>query len=238
MPHWTRPPVLAPPRRAVVLAVSVVLVLVGCSSGGDDDGSPASEVPDAGSSAGTVPRVVSDLVGEGEQVCADEEGDLTQSASADVSPAVPQPGLDLVEARARLDGERLSVTFETAGPVRSEQQPEFVLFVGLVDDLNGFEVRVAPEPDGVWVASLLPRGVGVNQPVVLPTAAVTAIDTTVEAVIPVDQLPDIGPNQPVVYGSSGLVVDEAGTFLDRRGEPVDSDAEAARAFEECLTFGQ
>lgn len=225
-------------RAVAVVAVIAATGLAGCSSGEEDGAVSTSAVTGAGPGSGSAPGVVSDLVGEGEQVCADEEGDLSQSADTLVAPAVPQPGLDLLEARARLDGERLALSFSVVGPIRPEQEPEFVLFIGLVDDLNGFEVRVAPDPDGVWVTSLLARGVGVNEPAVLPTAEVTVTASTAEAVVPRDQLPDIGPNQMVVYGSSGLVMDEAGTLLDPRGEPVTKAGDAARAFEECLAFGQ
>lgn len=226
-------------RPTAVLLAGLLLVAVsaGCSddagSGGGDGSVADTTVPD-----GTRPQVVSDLVGEGEQVCTDEEGDLTQAAQVQADPAVPQPGLDLLEGRATLDDDQLTATFTMAGPVRPEQQPELVLFIGLVDDMNGFEVQATPSADGVWAARLVTRGVGINRPAVLPTARVTVDGAVVTMVVPRDQVPPIGPNQPVVYGSSGRVMDEVGGFLDERGQPVDGPAAAADVFEECLSFGQ
>lgn len=216
------------------VALLPVLIAAGCS-GGDDDPA-ASDPTDAVSPTTAPPAALSDLVELGAFTCEDVEGDVTVSARSVVEPAVDVPGLDLLEASSTLNDDELTATFVLAGPPDPATDPEYVLFIGLVDDLNGFEVQVS-RADDTWIAELATRGRGINEARPLPAAAVEVEGSEVTVTVPRIDAPSVGPNQPVAYGTSGLVAAD-GTYYDAEGETVDGAGKAARAFEECLGFGQ
>jgi hypothetical protein len=227
--------VIAPrPGLVAALAVSLVPVLVAAGCSGDDD-SDATDPTDA-VSATSPPAALSDLVELGASTCEDTEGDVTVSARSVVEPAVPLPGLDMLEASSTLNDDELTATFVLAGPPDPATDPEYVLFIGLVDDLNGFEVQVS-RADDTWIAELATRGRGINEARAIPTAVVDVEGSEVRVTVPRIDAPSVGPNQPVAYGTSGLVTAD-GKAYDTEGEDVGSVSAAARAFEECLGFGQ
>lgn len=235
-------PVTALPFRSIIrvlppvlLAAALLLATSACSD--SDDEPEAAATTTAPAFDGSTPEVLSDLLDKGAHECEDVEGDLTVSARAITEPPVPLPGLDLLAARSTLDDDFLTVTFELAGTPDPATQPELVFFIGLVDDLNGFEVQ-ASQAEGAWIAQLATRGTGVNRTQPLPSGRVVADADTVTVTVPRIDVPSVGPNQPVAYGTSGVVVDETGALLDAAGEPVEKAENAARAFEECLSFGQ
>jgi len=217
----------------LVLGLALLLVAAGCSGGDESDSSDTTVAAGATTSP---PAALSDLVELGAYTCEDIEGDVTVSARSVVEPAVALPGLDMLEASSTLDDDELTATFVLAGPPDPATDPEYVLFIGLVDDLNGFEVQVS-RADDTWIAELATRGRGINEARAIPTAVVEVEGSEVRVTVPRIDAPSVGPNQPVAYGTSGLVTAE-GTFYDTEGAEVDGAGSAARAFEECLGFGQ
>lgn len=215
-----------------MIALGVLgLVAGGCS---DDDGDDGSVVTTAGTSA--TPAVGSDLVMEGEQDCDDEEGDVTTAAAADVPPSVEQPGIDLLGVHAELDDETLTVEYSLVSPPDPLGEPQFLMSIGAADSLAGFELEVKQDEAG-WFAQLSRREQGSNPPIPLPDAEVQVDGAVVTMAVPVVALPTIGPEMPLLFGSSGLARD-GDHFIDNRGQPSDDPTKADRVLDDCIQFGQ
>jgi hypothetical protein len=219
-----------PRRPLLALVLLLSFAAAGCS---DDDGDDAAtSVPPDGSE-----EVGSDLVREGEQDCDDEEGDVTVAAAADVPPSVEQPGIDILGVHTELDQQFLTIEYSVAGALEPEAEPDFIMSVGLLDDVGGFEVHLRND-EGTWIAEVAVRQEGTaSTPVIIPGADVRAQAAVLTAQIPVRALPDIAQDKPLLFGSSGLIRD-GDSFLDSRGQPVDDPADADRVIDDCIEFGQ
>jgi hypothetical protein len=202
-----------------------------CSGdGGDDDSANTTEV------TSSTPAVGSDLVMNGEQDCEDEEGDVTTAASANVAPAVPQPGIDLLNVHAELDEETLLIEYSLVGAPVPEADPEFLASIGALDSTSGFELQVQHDSE-TWVAKLALREEGTNTPVPLPNATIGVDGAVLSISVPVRALPTIGPEMPLLFGTSGLARDGE-DYIDSSGKPVDGSSKADRVLDDCIQFGQ
>jgi hypothetical protein len=234
MMRAVRAPAPAPRRRrrARRLASGVLLVvLAGAGCSGDDDGSDPTTF-----ATGTQPQVGSRLVLEGGMTCTDEAGDVTASAETMAEPPIETAGTDLLSVQATLDDELFTATFNLAGAPDLEAEPEYLVLVGFVEDLTGFEIQLQHE-DGLWIAMLVQRTEEISQPTPLPDATVTGRDDGIVVSVPVDALPPIGVNQPVFFGATSLL-HEGEQLLNAAGEPVETETLADRAIDDCTEFGQ
>lgn len=215
--------------------VAVVLLVSGVACSGDaGDSEEADDTATTGSTVEGGGPAAFDLVAEGRHECEDERGDPTTSAEAQVEPPVPQQGVDIVRAGVEIDDEALTGIFELAGPVDGEAEPELVVFVGLTSDPDAFELRVTEVEQDVWGVELQRARSADGGADALPTASARVEGATVTFVVPQDVLPVIAPNQPVNYGTTGILVDESGTRIDRQGTPLGDEAEPVRVLDDCL----
>lgn len=208
------------------------LLGVACSS----DGDPAAD-PDA------TTGLTSDLVARGEQVCVDEPGDVTVSATAEQAPPFPVPAADILSVTSTLDGAEFTTSWELAGP--PDEHTDYLIAVGLPDDVeDSFEIQVKPDGAGGWRTEILVRTEGPGSFAAIPGAVVTTTESTLDLWVPRSALRPIGADKPLLYGSS-TVLRDGDTYLDAEGEPAvtpggepaTSAADAARAFDDCVTFG-
>jgi hypothetical protein len=212
-----------------LVGIAVAATLASCTS---DSG----EADEASGTTETTSGIVSDLIETGEQVCTDEAGDVTTSATADAPPPVAQPGADILGVTTTLDDAEFSTTFELAGP--ADVRGDYLLSVGLLDDFDGgFEIQIQADDGGVWGAELTIRTEGTGTPTPLRDADVFLTDTELTLVVPREALPTIGRDQPLLYGTSTIVRD-GDVLLGADGEPTTDVDAAARALDDCVAFGQ
>lgn len=216
---------MRPVRRSVIVLMAA---LAACSGGRGSTG--GSTTTTASPTDGVI---IYDLLAEGRHSCSDAEGDVTVSVEAQSPPPVPVPGVDLLEAGVEIrDDEALVARFEVVGDVDAEGDPQYLVFLGLTGDPDGFELRVESE-DGAWGVDVLrAQGTAGHRPI--PTAVVTVDGHVVTMEIPMSEIPIITPNTPVNYGSTARLLGEDDEPIDAAGNPLADGAEPIRAMDDCL----
>ena len=171
-------------RVAVLFTALGLVVAVGaCSSDGD-----------GGSTASTPLTVAITPVLEAD--CTDEAGDTEV------------PGIDLVQASVRPNGDDLEVVFTTSGPIAEAPEPLFSVSHGdpaTQPDLS-FELRAEPDASGRWGLTLITfptAGGAQEQRRTLTSATVTAEGTTLRVQVPQADLPKIATRVWLFGAASG-----------------------------------
>ncbi len=197
---------------AAVVAIVIGSLTMACS--GDDGGAGSS------TSVVTVDPVAQIPSSDGDS-CVDPIGDIGDVAGMTVEQGtLSEPaGIDLVEVSATVDGDMLDVEFNTAGPIDTVPNAQFVLSQGEPFQSTAYEFRAQREALGPWelIAVSWDTGKEVRTSVAV---APTVEGATLRFSVPRDQLPPIATY--LAFGASAEVADGA-----------DKDELADVVFDEC-----
>ena len=164
--------------------------------------------------------------------CTDPAGDISDSAQQVAGTLREPPGVDILAARADVSDTDMTVTFEVAGPIAEVPEPLFYVGQGPPGLEASFELRIAPDEAGTWVASLITwskeSGSVVESDPKPLSAPVTVAGDQLSVTVPLTELPKIvtlvwqfgaAADLPPVPGATTrrTVLDDCNNMSDQTG---------------------
>jgi hypothetical protein len=201
-PHHPRPPFTRPLVATAAALVALGVSTVACSSSSDTSSGPDASQLKFGAT-GTSKT-------QGDE-CSDPTGDLQSEVKSAGNLSEPA-GIDLVHTAAKVEGDTLHVTFQTAGAVESATNPIFIVQQGDVSSVaalnESFELRAKRDGQSPWQLNLITFANNREKPAQPLNIPVDVQGSTLSYSVPLSMLPRIAT---IVwqFGSSAGVSDES-----------------------------
>jgi hypothetical protein len=194
----------------LVALVALPPMLVACSGSTDTSG------PDVSNLNLSVPA---SQRAQGDE-CNDPTGDLQSDVKGGQNQSEPA-GIDLVHSKAKVEGDNLDVSIQTAGPIESATNPLFVVQQGDTSSVvamdQSFELRAARDGQGPWTLNLITFANNRERPAQPLSVPVDVQGNQLSYSIPLKSLPQIATIVWQFGSSSGVsddsrVIDECEPF--------------------------